>query len=136
MARFADSVRPHRQPHARADARCAHRAPAIARSSRPPARSPREEFDAGVAELRALGFEPVYDETVFAASGLRRRSGGGARRRLAAGLARSVDRRRSIAVRGGYGSVQLLPLLDRAGVGPGRRKCSSDTATTPRSWRG
>ncbi len=26
----------------------------------------RDEFDAGVAELRRLGFVPVYDETVFA----------------------------------------------------------------------
>ena len=25
----------------------------------------RAEFDAGVAELRALGFEPVYEESVF-----------------------------------------------------------------------
>ena len=26
----------------------------------------REEFDRGVEEIRTLGFEPVYDESVFA----------------------------------------------------------------------
>ena len=29
----------------------------------------RDEFDAGVAEIRALGFEPVYEESVFARHG-------------------------------------------------------------------
>ena len=27
---------------------------------------PREEFDKGIAELRRLGFEPVFEESVFA----------------------------------------------------------------------
>ncbi len=26
----------------------------------------RDEFDRGIAEIRALGFVPVYDESVFA----------------------------------------------------------------------
>ena len=71
----------------------------------------RESFDAGVAELRRLGYEPVYDDSVFA------------RQRYTAGDAalRSAAFRRAwddpsiaalIAVRGGYGSVQLLPSLD------------------------
>ena len=70
----------------------------------------RAEFDAGVDELRSLGFEPVYDESVFE------------RRAYAAGSAvtravaferawRDPDSAALIAVRGGYGSVHLLPLL-------------------------
>ena len=73
----------------------------------------REAFDRGVAELRSLGFEPVYDESVFA------------RMRYVAGPAhdRAEALHRAwrdpsiaglVAVRGGYGSVQLLPLLDPA----------------------
>jgi muramoyltetrapeptide carboxypeptidase len=72
---------------------------------------PRESFEAGVAELRRLGYDPVYDDSVFA------------RHRYLAGDAqlRATAFRRAwtddsiaalMAVRGGYGSVQLLPLLD------------------------
>ncbi|MDE3156684.1 MAG: LD-carboxypeptidase [Acidobacteriota bacterium] len=73
----------------------------------------RDAFDRGVAEIRRLGFEPVYDETVFA------------RKPFVAGdpAVRAEALRRAwrdpsiaglLAVRGGYGSVQLLPLLDPA----------------------
>src|SRR3954464_15262582 len=76
---------------------------------------PRESFDAGVAELRRLGYDPVYDEAVFA------------RHQYTAGTAavRAESFRRAwidpsvaalMAVRGGYGSVQLLPLLDPAEI--------------------
>ena len=73
------------------------RSPAIALAVVAPA-SPfaREEFDAGVAETRGgSGFEPVYDEAVFA----RQRyvagaAGRRARRRFARAWQRSVDRRR------------------------------------------
>ena len=73
----------------------------------------REEFDAGVAELKRLGFVPVYDETVFA-----REAGylaGTPELRAGAFLRfwRDPGVRALIATRGGYGSVQLLPLLDR-----------------------
>ena len=73
----------------------------------------REEFDGGVAELRRLGFVPVYDETVFA-----REAGylaGTPEVRAGAFLRfwRDPDVRALIAVRGGFGSVQLLPFLDR-----------------------
>ena len=73
----------------------------------------RAEFDAGVAELRRLGFDPVYDETVFA-----HESGylaGTPELRAGAFLRfwRDPSVRALIAARGGYGSVQLLPLLDR-----------------------
>jgi muramoyltetrapeptide carboxypeptidase len=71
----------------------------------------RVEFDAGVAELRRLGFEPVWDDTVFE------------RRAMTAGDAhvrvRAFERAMTelgadavVAVRGGYGSVELLPLLN------------------------
>jgi muramoyltetrapeptide carboxypeptidase len=75
----------------------------------------RDEFDAGVEELRRLGFEPVYEDTVFA-----RRSylAGDASMRAAAFRRWWTDGSVSaiIAARGGYGSVQLLPLLDAAEV--------------------
>ena len=74
---------------------------------------PRAEFDGGVAELRRLGFVPVFDETVFA-----RDAGylaGTPELRAGAFLRfwRDPDIRALIATRGGYGSVQLLPFLDR-----------------------
>jgi len=72
----------------------------------------REEFDAGVAEVRRLGFEPVYDDSVFA----RQRYVAGAAEVRAAAI-RKAWRDPGVAgvigVRGGYGSAQVLPLLDR-----------------------
>ena len=81
----------------------------------------REEFDAGLTELRVLGFEPVYDETVFLRQGY---VAGPAAVRAAAWLRAWNDPSVSavIAARGGYGSVQLLPALGRAGIGPGTPK--------------
>jgi muramoyltetrapeptide carboxypeptidase len=73
----------------------------------------RDDFDRGVSEIRRLGFEPVYDDTVFA----RQRYVAGSPAVRAAAI-RAAWRDPSIAgvigVRGGYGSAQLLPLLDRA----------------------
>jgi len=73
----------------------------------------RDELDAGVAELQRLGFEPVYDERVFA----RERFVAGDRA-LRAGALHDAWSDASIAaiiaVRGGYGSAQILPLLDPA----------------------
>src|SRR5436190_21687579 len=71
----------------------------------------RESFDAGVAELRRLGYEPVYDDSVFARS---RFTAGDATTRAQAFRRAWMDPsiRALIAVRGGYGSAQLLPLLD------------------------
>lgn len=73
----------------------------------------RDEFDAGVAELRRLGYTPVYDDSVFA-----REAGylsGSAELRAEAFMRHWTDPRVAalIAVRGGFGSVHLLPLLDR-----------------------
>ena len=72
-----------------------------------------EAFHQGVAELRRLGLDPVYDEDVFARAGAY--LSGSAELRAAAFSRAWADPSVSavIAVRGGYGSVQLLPLLDR-----------------------
>ncbi|MFM8536322.1 MAG: LD-carboxypeptidase [Acidimicrobiia bacterium] len=81
---------------------------------------PHEEVQAGVAELARLGFEAVYDDTLFE------------KERFVAG---SVETRvRAIhrawqdpsiaalmAMRGGYGSAQLLPCLDPAVLVEGRK---------------
>lgn len=73
----------------------------------------RDEFDAGIAELRRLGFEPVYDESVFAREPM---VSGPPAVRAAAFLKalRDPGVRAIIAVRGGYGSAELLPFLDPA----------------------
>ena len=71
----------------------------------------REEFDRGVEELRRLGYEPTYDEDVFAREGYL--SGAADVRAAAFSRAWSDPSVAAlIAVRGGYGSVQMLPLLD------------------------
>jgi muramoyltetrapeptide carboxypeptidase len=79
----------------------------------------REEFDRGVDEIRRLGFTPVYDDTVFE----RRRYLAGSPEVRAAAL-RAAWRDPSIAgviaVRGGFGSAQILPLLD---ADEARRAC-------------
>ena len=72
----------------------------------------REEFDRGVAELRRLGYDPTYDDDVFARTGTYL---SGAAEVRAAAFARAWSDPSIgalIAVRGGYGSVQMLPLLD------------------------
>jgi muramoyltetrapeptide carboxypeptidase len=68
----------------------------------------REEFDKGAEELRRLGFEPVYHDTVFDKGPF---SSGPAELRAASFVRAwsdpSVDA--VMAVRGGWGSMQLLP---------------------------
>jgi len=69
------------------------------------------EFDDGIGELRALGFDPVWDERVFARCGFL--SGDASLRASSFDEAwQRPDVHALIAVRGGYGSVQILPLLD------------------------
>jgi muramoyltetrapeptide carboxypeptidase len=73
----------------------------------------RQEFSDGIAEIERLGYVPVYDDSVFA----RDRHGylaGDPEIRAAAVLKawRDPDIAALIAVRGGYGSAQVLPLLD------------------------
>lgn len=71
----------------------------------------RAEFDAGIAELVRLGLEPVYDDRVFERRGY---LAGDAT--LRAEALRDAWRDPSVAAvigaRGGFGSVQVLPLLD------------------------
>jgi muramoyltetrapeptide carboxypeptidase len=81
---------------------------------------PDEELNAGVGELKRLGFEPVFDDSILD------------KERFVAG---SVDTRVKaitrawrddsiaalIAMRGGYGSAQLLPYLDPEILVDGRK---------------
>jgi muramoyltetrapeptide carboxypeptidase len=97
----------------------------------------RDDFDAGLRELGRLGFVPVHDERVFEKSGY---VAGTAQSRAAqlrdAWADPAVDL--VLAVRGGYGSVQLLPLLspgDVAGDRPAAFAGYSDL-TTVHSWLG
>lgn len=71
----------------------------------------RAEFDAGIEEIRRLGFEPVYDRSVFAREGY---VAGSPETRATAIRTAWQDPTVAgiIGVRGGYGSAQLLPLLD------------------------
>lgn len=71
----------------------------------------RAEFDRGVVEIRRLGYEPIYDESVFETSMF---TSGSAEVRAAAFTRAWLDPTVAalIAVRGGYGSVQLLPMLN------------------------
>jgi len=72
---------------------------------------PPEEVEAGAAELRRLGFDAVYDDTVFAKEAFT--AGSAAVRAQAIHDAWSDPEIAALmAVRGGYGSAQLLPLLD------------------------
>jgi len=69
------------------------------------------EFDRGVEEIRRLGLEPVWDEDVFERQAF---TAGPPRVRVMA-LLRALDTLEAdavVSVRGGYGSVELLPLLD------------------------
>ncbi|MFN7984529.1 MAG: LD-carboxypeptidase [Vicinamibacterales bacterium] len=75
----------------------------------------RPSFDDGVAELRRIGLEPVWDESVFARRGF---VAGEPHVRAAAIRQALADPTIDalIAVRGGYGSAQVLPLLDAAAI--------------------
>src|SRR5262249_17405445 len=73
----------------------------------------REGVERASAVIGSLGFVPVYDDSVFA-----RREYVAGPPELRAGAIRAAWRDPSIAgivaVRGGYGSAQVLPLLDPA----------------------
>jgi muramoyltetrapeptide carboxypeptidase len=72
----------------------------------------RDEFEQGIAELRQLGFTPVFDDRVFARQGY---VAGETSLRVGAFLDAWKDPTIAaiIAVRGGYGSVHILPSLSR-----------------------
>jgi muramoyltetrapeptide carboxypeptidase len=70
----------------------------------------RDQFNAGVAELQRIGLQPVYDEVIFD----RQPFTAGSADSRARSLQRAFDEMDAdavIAVRGGYGSMHLLPLL-------------------------
>ena len=73
---------------------------------------PREEFEQGVAELAALGFEAVYDDRVFERDMY---LAGSAATRAGAFIDAWSDPsvRAVLTARGGYGSAQILPFLSR-----------------------
>ena len=71
----------------------------------------REEFDAGCAALRKLGYDPVYSDSIFE----RDLYFAGTAQRRARELQQMFDRDNIGAIlcaRGGYGANYLLPLLD------------------------
>ena len=75
----------------------------------------RADFDAGLARARAARLVPVYDERVFARDTI---VAGPATLRAAMlqeYLTRG-DLDAVLAVRGGYGSAETLPLLDPAAI--------------------
>ena len=80
----------------------------------------REEFDQGIAELCRLGFTPVYDDSVFE----RCRYVAGSPGVRADAIRKALNDPSIagiIAVRGGYGSAQILPLLDRQEIQRARK---------------
>ena len=72
---------------------------------------PAEEVQAGVAELARLGLEAVYDQSVFDKD---RFVAGTIETRVRSILGNLEDPSIAalVAIRGGYGSAQLLPYLD------------------------
>lgn len=93
----------------------------------------RDEFDRGANELRRLGFEPVFESSVFE------------RRTFTAGCARTrADAFRKawadpsvaalIALRGGYGSVELLPLLAQVPLDPPKLFIGYSDNTSLLTW--
>lgn len=70
----------------------------------------REEFEEGLAELRTIGFEAVYDDRVFERDAY---VAGSAETRARAFIEAWTDPsvRAVLTARGGYGSAQILPFL-------------------------
>jgi muramoyltetrapeptide carboxypeptidase len=75
----------------------------------------REEFDRGVAELRRLGFEPVWDDRIFDKHAFVAGSSAARAAELQHALTRA-DVDAVIAIRGGYGSLHTLEGLDPAAI--------------------
>ena len=81
---------------------------------------PHEELATGVAELKRLGFEAVYDDSILEKD---RFVAGSVRTRVDAITRAWQDDSIAalIAMRGGYGSAQLLPFLDPGVLVDGRK---------------
>ena len=71
---------------------------------------PEESFEAGIAELRRLGFQPVFEPGVFDRRGYVAGDPDTRARSLMAAFADPTIAA-IVAARGGYGSVDLLPFL-------------------------
>jgi muramoyltetrapeptide carboxypeptidase len=99
----------------------------------PASNCPREEFDRGVLELQRLGFQPVFDPSVFDRATF---TAGTARIRADAFLHawRDPDVAALVAVRGGYGSVELLPLLDGEPLDPPKLFIGYSDNTSLLTW--
>jgi muramoyltetrapeptide carboxypeptidase len=81
----------------------------------PASNCPREEFDRGIEEIGRLGYEPVFSEAVFA----RGLFSAGSPETRASDFCRAWSDptvAALIAVRGGYGSVHILPHLTKAAI--------------------
>jgi muramoyltetrapeptide carboxypeptidase len=75
-----------------------------------------DEFDRGVAEVRRLGFTPIYDASVFSrGDGIVAGDADLRARAIRDAWARD-DVAALLAVRGGYGSVDVLPRLEPAAL--------------------
>lgn len=79
-----------------------------------------DDLAAGIAELQSLGFEVTYDERVLLRAGYVA-GPPSARAAVLTDAWRDPSVRALIATRGGYGSAQLLPLLDPALVRNARK---------------
>jgi muramoyltetrapeptide carboxypeptidase len=93
----------------------------------------RDEFDRGVGELHRLGFEPVFEPSVFER---RTFTAGCARTRAAAFLKAWSDPSVAalIALRGGYGSVELLPLIEHMSLHPPKLFVGYSDNTSLLTW--
>ncbi len=93
----------------------------------------RDEFDRGVAEMTRLGYVPVYEEDVFERSGY---VSGAPHVRATAFMRHWNDPAVAalIAVRGGYGSVQILPLLERLNTATPKLFIGYSDNTSILSW--
>jgi|SRR5687767_501931 len=85
----------------------------VAPASPLPESTAAAEIEAGIEELRGLGFEVDYDDSLLERTGY---TAGSAATRAAALRGAWLDPTIAaiVCVRGGYGSAQLLPLLDTA----------------------
>ena len=75
----------------------------------------RAAFDRGVGELRTLGFEPVFEQTVFERQAYVAGSTSTRAAQFAAAW-RDPSIAGVVAARGGYGSAQLLPIIEPADI--------------------
>ena len=90
-------------------------------------------FETGVAELKHIGLDPVFDARVFASHPIVAGPADVRAAILAEAIART-DVAAVVAIRGGYGSAETLPYLDAAAFRRSR-KAMSVTATSRPSTR-